>query len=421
MNPGAVGQGPGGALDHPRRGGARRAAAGRHHRRGHGRQHRHRAGAGRRGDGLPHGDRHPRHPEPGEEGRDPRRRAPSSSRCRRCPTATRTTTCATRAGSPRSWPRPSRTARSGPTSSTTSPTGRRMSRAPRPEIWEQTGGRIDGFICAVGSGGTLAGVAEGLRAREARRQDRPRRSRRRGALALLHPRRAEGRGRLDHRGHRPGPDHRQPRGPGGRHALPHPRQRGAADRLRPDRARGPLPGRLDRHQRRRRDPHGARPGPGPHDRHRSSATAARATSRSCSTRRSCATRACRCRAGSRRDAGACPMPSWPERRAAAALGRLIAARCCWSALAVAALAQDAAEVDAGRAKQWDALATEAEAMVADPDAATETLEELRESWLPSAARRSPPSRSASRRSTSSTSGCRRSARRRPRAPTRPRR
>ncbi len=36
-----------------------------------------------------------------------------------------------------------------------------------PEIWEQTGGRIDGFICAVGSGGTLAGCAEGLRARKA--------------------------------------------------------------------------------------------------------------------------------------------------------------------------------------------------------------------------------------------------------------
>ncbi|HEX5264435.1 MAG TPA: cysteine synthase A [Phenylobacterium sp.] len=33
-----------------------------------------------------------------------------------------------------------------------------------PEIWAQTGGRIDGFICAVGSGGTLAGVAEALRA-----------------------------------------------------------------------------------------------------------------------------------------------------------------------------------------------------------------------------------------------------------------
>ena len=35
-----------------------------------------------------------------------------------------------------------------------------------PEIWEQTGGAVDGFICAVGSGGTLAGVAEGLRAKK---------------------------------------------------------------------------------------------------------------------------------------------------------------------------------------------------------------------------------------------------------------
>ncbi|HQN52572.1 MAG TPA: cysteine synthase A, partial [Phenylobacterium sp.] len=34
-----------------------------------------------------------------------------------------------------------------------------------PEIWDQTGGKVDGFICAVGSGGTLAGVAEALRAR----------------------------------------------------------------------------------------------------------------------------------------------------------------------------------------------------------------------------------------------------------------
>lgn len=35
-----------------------------------------------------------------------------------------------------------------------------------PEIWDQTEGQVDGFICAVGSGGTLAGVAEGLRARK---------------------------------------------------------------------------------------------------------------------------------------------------------------------------------------------------------------------------------------------------------------
>ncbi len=34
-----------------------------------------------------------------------------------------------------------------------------------PEIWEQTGGKVDGFICAVGSGGTLAGVSTALKAR----------------------------------------------------------------------------------------------------------------------------------------------------------------------------------------------------------------------------------------------------------------
>ncbi|MBB3763227.1 cysteine synthase A [Sphingomicrobium lutaoense] len=34
-----------------------------------------------------------------------------------------------------------------------------------PEIFEQTGGKVDGFICAVGTGGTLAGTAEALRSR----------------------------------------------------------------------------------------------------------------------------------------------------------------------------------------------------------------------------------------------------------------
>ncbi len=31
-----------------------------------------------------------------------------------------------------------------------------------PEIWEQTGGRVDGFICAAGTGGTVAGVGMAL-------------------------------------------------------------------------------------------------------------------------------------------------------------------------------------------------------------------------------------------------------------------
>ena len=34
-----------------------------------------------------------------------------------------------------------------------------------PEIWDQTAGAVDGFICAVGSGGTLGGVAQALKER----------------------------------------------------------------------------------------------------------------------------------------------------------------------------------------------------------------------------------------------------------------
>jgi cysteine synthase len=33
------------------------------------------------------------------------------------------------------------------------------------EIWDQTGGKVDGFTCAVGTGGTLAGVGLGLKAK----------------------------------------------------------------------------------------------------------------------------------------------------------------------------------------------------------------------------------------------------------------
>ena len=38
------------------------------------------------------------------------------------------------------------------------------------EIWVQTGGKVDGFTCAVGTGGTLAGVGLGLKAKDERVQ-----------------------------------------------------------------------------------------------------------------------------------------------------------------------------------------------------------------------------------------------------------
>jgi cysteine synthase A len=36
-------------------------------------------------------------------------------------------------------------------------------RSTGPEIWDQTGGRVDGFTCAIGTGGTLAGVSRFLK------------------------------------------------------------------------------------------------------------------------------------------------------------------------------------------------------------------------------------------------------------------
>jgi cysteine synthase A len=37
-----------------------------------------------------------------------------------------------------------------------------------PEIWAQTGGKVDGFTCAIGTGGTLAGVALFLKSKNAK-------------------------------------------------------------------------------------------------------------------------------------------------------------------------------------------------------------------------------------------------------------
>ena len=147
---------------------------------------------------------------------------------------------------------------------------RRQPRRPYPdhgqEIWEQTGGKVDGFVSAVGTGGTLAGVAIGLKAKSKDVK-----------IALADPlgaalysyytdRRAEGRGHLDHRRHRPGPHHRQSRRVRAGLRLPDPGRGGAADRLRSGPGGRAVPRRLDRHQHRRRDPPGARAWAGPHHR-----------------------------------------------------------------------------------------------------------------------------------------------------------
>ena len=125
-----------------------------------------------------------------------------------------------------------------------------------PEIWAQTDGKVDAFVAAVGSGGTLAGVSMGLKSRKPEDQDRPGRPDGRCSLQLLQARRTQVRRLLHHRRHRPGPHHRQP---GGRHrgrGLPDPGQRGHPDRLRPAGARRPLHGRLDGRQCRGCHPHG---------------------------------------------------------------------------------------------------------------------------------------------------------------------
>ena len=41
-----------------------------------------------------------------------------------------------------------------------------------PEIWQQTGGKVDGFICSIGTGGTLAGIARSARAAQRHRDRR---------------------------------------------------------------------------------------------------------------------------------------------------------------------------------------------------------------------------------------------------------
>ena len=184
---------------------------------------------------------------------------------------------------------------------------------------------------------------------------------------------------------------------------------------------GALPRRLLRHERGRRDPHGAGPRAGPHHRDRCSATSARATSRSCSTRRSCAPRACRFRTGW--SGGGRDLPdAW-----AATDGRASPGRSC-AALALARPPGAAAARRSRRAGADDAAIGRTEVAAADRRADRRSRHhdrrargDARAARRSSAPRRWRRERAASRRSTSSTPASRRWGRRRRRARARRRR
>ncbi len=81
-----------------------------------------------------------------------------------------------------------------------------------PEIWEQTDGKVDGFICAVGTGGTLAGVSAYLKHRNPRIVTAAADPMGAPIYSWIKTGELKGSaGSSDQRGHRPGTCDRQPR------------------------------------------------------------------------------------------------------------------------------------------------------------------------------------------------------------------
>ncbi len=137
-----------------------------------------------------------------------------------------------------------------------------------PEIWQQTDGKVDGFICAIGTGGTIAGASTYLR------EQKPD-----IVIGIADPKGAAMYNLFAHGAAKVSEGGSITEGIGlGRvtnliedikvdKAYLVPDEEAVPDHLRPAGARGAVPRRLDRHQRRRRDP--ARQGHGtrPHHRH----------------------------------------------------------------------------------------------------------------------------------------------------------
>ena len=135
-----------------------------------------------------------------------------------------------------------------------------------PEIYGDLNGAVDGFVSAVGTGGTLAGVGIALKERNPNIK-----------IAIADPLGAalysfyttgeltEFR-LLHHRGHWPEPHHRQPRRRAGRFRLPDSRRGGAADRVRSGDSGRAAARRLVGDQHRRRHSSRPRAWSRPHDR-----------------------------------------------------------------------------------------------------------------------------------------------------------
>ena len=126
------------------------------------RQYRHRPGGGRQCPRLSHADPHPGNAEPGKEGHA----AAVRRRARRGAGAAlfqseQLSACRTAAGRQLRKTEPNGVLFADQWNNLDNAKAHYESTGP--EIWEQTGGKIDGFICSVGTGGTLAGTSRYLK------------------------------------------------------------------------------------------------------------------------------------------------------------------------------------------------------------------------------------------------------------------